>query len=81
MRRTALAIIRLYQKAFSPYWPTRCRYTPSCSHYAYQAMEAFGLARGMWLALRRLARCHPWGGWGYDPVPLAKAPAPQEPRS
>ena len=61
--------IRFYQRAISPLLPPACRYTPTCSEYAIQAIEAFGATKGSWLAVRRLARCHPWGGSGYDPVP------------
>jgi putative membrane protein insertion efficiency factor len=61
--------IRLYQRAISPLLPPACRFTPTCSEYAVQAIEAYGASKGGWLALRRLARCHPWGGSGYDPVP------------
>ena len=52
--------------------PSPCRYDPSCSQYAVEALEAHGAARGSWLALRRVARCHPWGGAGFDPVPERK---------
>jgi hypothetical protein len=69
VKRLLLAIIRGYQKAISPILPATCRYEPTCSHYAQQAIEKYGAAKGGWLALRRLARCTPWGGRGYDPVP------------
>ncbi|MEE8442385.1 MAG: membrane protein insertion efficiency factor YidD [Dehalococcoidia bacterium] len=62
-------MVRLYQNTLSPYWPATCRYSPSCSHYAYDAVLHLGFWRGGWLALRRLARCRPLGGSGYDPVP------------
>lgn len=61
--------IRFYQLAISPHTPPSCRFTPTCSQYALEALRIHGPARGLWLALRRLARCHPWGGSGYDPVP------------
>lgn len=61
--------IKFYQRAISPLLPPACRFTPTCSEYASQAIEAHGVARGGGLALRRLARCHPWGGSGFDPVP------------
>lgn len=66
--RAALVVIRLYQ-AIRVGRPSPCRYLPSCSAYAAEALERHGLARGGWLALRRLLRCHPWGGSGLDPVP------------
>lgn len=67
--RGILLLIRFYRAAISPMLPPACRYTPTCSAYAQEAVQRFGAARGSWLALRRLARCHPWGGSGYDPVP------------
>jgi uncharacterized protein len=72
-------LIRLYQLAVSPVLPPSCRYLPSCSDYALEALARHGIARGLVLALRRLARCHPWGGSGYDPVPPAHR-AGAEPR-
>lgn len=70
-RDALLALIRFYQKGVSPLLPPACRYEPSCSEYARRAVEAHGAARGTWLALRRLGRCHPFGGSGLDPVPEA----------
>jgi uncharacterized protein len=67
--RVLIAPIRLYQLAISPLLPPMCRFRPSCSHYAVEALARHGPIRGTWLALRRIARCHPWGGAGYDPVP------------
>ena len=70
--------IRFYRWFLSPlktalFGPAgRCRFTPSCSHYALEAVQAHGAIMGVWLALRRLGRCHPWGHWGYDPVPPRK---------
>ncbi len=69
MKTAVLFLIRLYQRALSPRMGPACRYEPSCSRYAYAAIEAHGLLRGGWLATRRLARCRPGGGSGYDPVP------------
>jgi putative membrane protein insertion efficiency factor len=68
-RAVFLALIRLYRRGISPYSPPSCRYTPTCSAYAQEAIEKYGAAKGAWLALRRLLRCHPFGGKGYDPVP------------
>lgn len=66
-----LTVIRFYRRAVSPWKPPACRYVPSCSAYAEQALERHGALRGSWLALRRLLRCHPFGGRGFDPVPPA----------
>lgn len=67
--RAALAAIRLYQRRISPLFGARCIYVPTCSEYAFQAISRHGLARGVWLALRRILRCHPLHAGGYDPVP------------
>ena len=69
MTSVALGAIRLYQQAFSPYLPSACRHTPTCSGYAYEAVEKHGVAKGLWLGLKRLGRCRPLGTSGYDPVP------------
>jgi len=69
MKWLALALIRLYQATLSPLLPSACRFEPTCSRYAYTAIERFGFFRGGWLALRRLSRCHPFHPGGYDPVP------------
>lgn len=61
--------IRFYQKCISPLTPPTCRFTPSCSQYAVEALRKHGPVKGLWLAVRRILRCHPWGGSGYDPVP------------
>lgn len=63
-----LAALRIYRKAISPYHPMTCRYYPSCSEYAEIAIRRYGPYRGSWLALRRILRCHPFSGSGYDPV-------------
>ena len=65
----AIGLIRIYQWLISPLLPRACRFAPSCSEYAAEAIALHGAARGGWLALRRLLRCHPWGGEGFDPVP------------
>lgn len=65
----AHALIRLYQRLISPLLPPSCRFTPTCSNYALQAIERYGFLRGGWLGLKRIARCHPWNPGGYDPVP------------
>jgi uncharacterized protein len=61
--------VRLYQGVLSPWLPGACRYQPTCSQYAVEALRRYGPLRGTWLALRRIGRCHPWGGHGHDPVP------------
>lgn len=61
--------IYFYRAAISPMLPPTCRFTPTCSEYAIEALKKHGPLRGIWLTLRRLLRCHPWGGSGYDPVP------------
>ncbi|MEO5678527.1 MAG: membrane protein insertion efficiency factor YidD [Acidimicrobiales bacterium] len=75
--RALLGLVGLYQAARSGR-RSPCRYDPSCSAYAATALERFGAGRGAWLAARRLARCHPWGGFGPDPVP-ASSPRPHAP--
>ena len=67
--RLLVAPIRAYRIAISPMRPATCRYTPSCSEYAVEALERFGAVRGSWLAVRRLLRCHPFHAGGHDPVP------------
>ncbi|MFO7536437.1 MAG: membrane protein insertion efficiency factor YidD [Chloroflexota bacterium] len=69
MKTVALAIIRFYQKAISPLLPPSCRFTPTCSHYSYEAIHKYGFIKGGWLAVRRIGRCHPFNPGGYDPVP------------
>ncbi|MFD1626663.1 membrane protein insertion efficiency factor YidD [Azospirillum griseum] len=63
------ALVYLYRWTLSPFVGWHCRFQPTCSHYAIEALERHGAIRGSWLTLRRLGRCHPWGGSGYDPVP------------
>lgn len=64
-----LGIVWLYRNALSPLLRANCRYQPTCSAYAEQALRQYGAFRGGWLAVRRIGRCHPWGGSGYDPLP------------
>ena len=69
MQRLLLLLVRFYQYAISPMLPPRCRYTPTCSQYAVEALQKHGALKGGWLAAKRICRCHPWGGSGHDPVP------------
>ena len=64
-----IGIVRFYQVGISPLTPPSCRYTPTCSQYALEALRRYGAFKGGWLAFKRVCRCHPWGGSGYDPVP------------
>ncbi len=64
-----VGLVRLYQSAISPYFPSSCRFTPTCSQYTIEALQIHGLFKGSWLAINRIIKCHPWGGSGYDPVP------------
>jgi uncharacterized protein len=73
MRHLAAFLIRLYQWTASPLLGARCRFYPSCSQYALEAITRFGVLRGGWLATQRLSRCHPWHDGGFDPVPSAHA--------
>ena len=68
-RRLILGMIGFYRAFVSPWLGPACRYTPTCSAYAEEAVRKYGATKGSWLAARRLLRCHPWGGSGYDPVP------------
>lgn len=69
MKKVLLAIFRFYQRQISPLFPPRCRYIPTCSEYAVQAVEKYGAWKGGLLALKRFLRCHPFHEGGYDPVP------------
>lgn len=64
-----IALVKFYQYCISPLKPPCCRFTPTCSQYALQALRKHGPIKGSWLTLKRILRCHPWGGSGYDPVP------------
>ena len=69
MNHIALLLIRFYQRCISPLFPAKCRFYPTCSAYAFTAIERFGFFRGGWLALRRILKCHPFHPGGVDPVP------------
>ena len=64
-----ILLIKLYQLILSPLIGPKCRFTPTCSHYAVEAFKKYGVFRGFWLSFKRIVRCNPWGGHGYDPVP------------
>lgn len=66
---TLILLIRFYQICISPLKPPTCRFTPTCSQYTLEAFRKYGPIKGFWLGLKRILRCHPWGGSGYDPVP------------
>lgn len=69
LKKLAILLVKFYQAAIRPLLPNACRYTPSCSQYSIEAINKYGAIKGSWLGLRRISRCHPWGGHGYDPVP------------
>ena len=69
IKKIPIAAVKFYQLAIRPLLPNACRYTPSCSEYTIEAVNKYGALKGSWLGMKRIARCHPWGGHGYDPVP------------
>ncbi len=69
LKKLVILPIRFYQGAISPLIGPRCRYQPTCSHYTIQAIQEWGVVKGLWLGIKRVSSCHPWGGHGYDPVP------------
>ncbi|MBP7511551.1 MAG: membrane protein insertion efficiency factor YidD [Bacteroidia bacterium] len=69
MQAPFILFIKLYQGLISPLLPNACRYTPTCSEYSIQAIQKHGILKGIWLGMKRIGRCHPWGGHGHDPVP------------
>ncbi|SDF05585.1 membrane protein insertion efficiency factor YidD [Rhodospira trueperi] len=73
-RHALRLLIRGYQLVLSPYLGQNCRFLPTCSSYAMEAIERHGVLAGGWLSLKRILRCHPWGGMGYDPVPAPRSP-------
>ncbi|MFI3264625.1 MAG: membrane protein insertion efficiency factor YidD [Rikenellaceae bacterium] len=64
-----LLLVHLYRNCISPFTPPTCRFTPTCSQYALEALRKHGALKGLWLTLKRVSKCHPWGGSGHDPVP------------
>jgi len=69
LAKPLIGLVRLYRLVLSPWLGSNCRYQPTCSSYAIEALQVHGVLRGTWLAVKRIGRCHPWGGSGYDPVP------------
>jgi len=69
LKKIVIFPIRVYQKLLSPLMGPTCRFQPTCSHYMVQSIEEWGILKGLWLGLKRIGRCHPWGGHGIDPVP------------
>lgn len=69
MNYVFIFLIRIYQKVISPLFPGSCRYTPTCSNYSIEAIKKFGVIKGIYLSSKRIIKCNPWGGYGYDPVP------------
>jgi len=67
-KKIAILFVRFYQGAISPYLMPSCRYTPTCSQYTIEAINKYGALKGSWMGLKRISRCHPWGGSGHDPV-------------
>ena len=72
MSRLLIFLIRIYQRALSPLIGQRCRFTPTCSQFGVEALQRHGAIKGTWLTIKRLGNCHPWGGYGYYPVPDPK---------
>ena len=72
IKKILILLVKFYQKFLSPLCPGVCRYQPTCSQYMIEAIETHGIFKGIWLGFKRLMRCHPWGGSGYDPVPPAE---------
>lgn len=69
MKYLLIGLVRLYQLIISPYFPSSCRYYPTCSHYSIEALRKHGAIKGLWLSIKRIGRCHPWSEGGHDPVP------------
>jgi len=78
LRKIVTLPIRFYQLTISPLLGSNCRYQPTCSHYMIEAIEEWGIFKGLWLGIKRISRCHPWGGHGHDPVPKKEKKTEQE---
>lgn len=74
LKKISISFIRFYQLAISPHLGQRCRYVPTCSAYTIEAIEEWGVLKGTWLGIKRISRCHPFGGHGHDPVPKKDQP-------
>ncbi|HLR26616.1 MAG TPA: membrane protein insertion efficiency factor YidD [Fodinibius sp.] len=72
MKYLFIGVVRVYQMIISPWMPKSCRFNPTCSAYSIEAFQKHGALKGLWLTIRRISRCHPWGDEGYDPVPEPK---------
>ncbi|MCW9705469.1 membrane protein insertion efficiency factor YidD [Fodinibius salsisoli] len=72
MKYLLIGFVRLYQLVISPWMPKSCRYHPTCSAYSIEAFQKHGAMKGLWLTVKRISRCHPWGDEGHDPVPEPK---------
>ncbi len=81
MKWLMLWLVRIYRYALSPFLGNNCRYYPSCSCYTEEAIEKYGAGRGLWMGLKRVARCHPWHPGGYDPVPELEQTPESKPKS
>ncbi len=68
LKSVLIGLVRFYQVALSPYFPNSCRYSPTCSQYMIEAIQKYGILKGGFMGLKRIGRCHPWGGHGHDPV-------------
>lgn len=69
MKWVFVFLVRVYQYCISPWFPSSCRHVPTCSHYTIEAIKEWGVLRGVWLGVKRISKCHPWGTSGYDPIP------------
>ncbi|HHP7241235.1 MAG TPA: membrane protein insertion efficiency factor YidD [Cyclobacteriaceae bacterium] len=69
MKQFLIFLVRFYQLSLSPLFPSSCRFSPTCSQYMIEAIKEWGTIKGLYLGIKRIAKCHPWGPWGYDPVP------------
>ena len=79
MKKLLMGVVGIYRSWISPLTPPSCRFNPTCSAYAMESLERHGALRGSWLSVRRILRCHPWGGSGYDPVPLEQGAVSSDP--